>query len=103
MRLVAQLKRFFGLGGAPAAAATFSVSGPIDALLRGAWANGWINGGPVSREDAMTVGAVERGRDVLCSIACLSLTNFRGLEQVPRPFLDQPDPDVPRVVQLSQT
>jgi hypothetical protein len=103
MRLIAQLKRWFGLGGPPAAAHTFSTSGPIDALLRGAWASGWVNSGPVSRDEAMSVGAVERGRDVLCSIAVLPLVTFRGLESLPSAFLDQPDPDVPRVVMLSQT
>lgn len=87
----------------PPAAATFSVSGPIDALMRGAWVNGWVNGGPVSREDAMAVGAVERGRDVICSIATIPLATYRGLDRVPSPFLDQPDPDVPAVVMYAQT
>jgi hypothetical protein len=100
---VTQLKSMIGIAGRPHGAATFSTSGPIDALLRGAWATGFINSGPVSRDDAMTVGAVERGRDVLCSIACLPLATFRGLEQIERPFLEQPDPDVPTVVMLSQT
>jgi hypothetical protein len=100
---ITQAKSMMRWAGPAPAARTFSTSGPIDALLRGAWANGWINGGPVGREDAMSIGAVERGRDVLCSIATLPLTSYRGLETVPRPFLDQPDPDVPRVVMFSQT
>jgi hypothetical protein len=103
MRLVAQLKRLIRWTSPAPAARTFSTSGPIDALLRGAWANGWINGGPVSRDDAMTIGAVERGRDVICSLSLLPLTSYRGLEVVPRAFLDQPDPDVPTVVVMSQT
>ena len=98
-----QLKSMFRVAGRPGAGHTFSTSGPIDALLRGVWATGWINSGPVSREDAMTVGAVERGRDVLCSIAVLPLATFRGLERVDRAFLEQPDPNVATVVVLSQT
>ena len=81
----------------------FSTSGPIDALLRGAWATNYVNGGPVSRDDAMTAAPVQRGRDVLCSIATLPLVNYRGLELVPRTFLEQPDPDVPKVVMMAQT
>jgi hypothetical protein len=100
---VTQAKGMLGWTVPAPAARTFSTSGPIDALLRGAWANGWINGGPVSREDALTIGAVERGRDVICSLALLPLESFRGLEVVPRPFLAQPDPDVPTVVVMSQT
>ena len=104
---VTQFKSMVGLGGPAAGGAgngwTFGTSGPIDALLRGVWGNTWLTGGPVSRDDAMSVGAVERGRDVLCSIAVLPLVNYRGLERVPNAFLDQPDPDVPRVVMFAQT
>lgn len=101
---ITQLKSMAGLS--PPAAASgwqFATSGPIDALIRGVWGNTWLTGGPVSRDDAMSVGAVERGRDVLCSIAVLPLVNYRGLDRVPNSFLDQPDPDVPRVVMFAQT
>lgn len=81
----------------------FSTSGPIDALIRGAWGSWWIESGPVSREDALLTAPVKRGRDVLCSLATLPLVNYRGLDVVPRTFLEQPDPDVPRVVMYAQT
>lgn len=87
----------------PAPGAAFSSSGPIDALINGAWGSAWINGGPVSRDEALSVAAVERGRDEICSIATLPLVNYRGLDVVANGFLDQPDPDVPRVVMLAQT
>jgi hypothetical protein len=96
----AQLKRVFRPG---AARRQFSESGPIDMLLRGAWAQSYLSAGPVSREEAMTAAPVQRGRDELCSIATLPLVNFRGLDVVPRAFLEQPDPDVPTVVMMAQT
>lgn len=51
----------------------------------------------------MSLAAFERGCSELCSIATLPLVNYRGYELVPNAFLDQPDPDVPRVVMLAQT
>jgi hypothetical protein len=98
-----QVRRIFRPSSTAAAAHRFSESGPIDALLRGAWAQSYLSAGPVSREEAMTAAPVQRGRDELCSIATLKLVNFRGLDIVPRPFLEQPDPDVPTVVMLAQT
>lgn len=90
------------LGRAPAAApATFSW-GPIDALIRGVWGPDGSTG-PATRDDAMSLAPFERGCSELCAIATLPLVNYRGYDLVPNAFLDQPDPDVPRVVQLAQT
>jgi len=81
----------------------WSIGGPIDALVQGVWGSTWANGGPVSRDDALLVAAVERGRDEICAaVATLPLHTYRGLDMIPNPFLDQPDPDVPNVVTFAQ-
>lgn len=98
---VAAVRGWLGLAAGPGR--TFSTGGPINALIYGAFGQAWINGGPVSRDDALSIAAVERGRDELCSIASLPLVNYRGAEVVPNSFLDQPDPDVARVVMFAQT
>lgn len=56
------------------------------------------------RPEALSVPAVLRGRNLLCSIATLPLVT-RGPDrtEVPTPFLEQIDPDVPNVVTMSQT
>ncbi|WP_018214742.1 phage portal protein [Salinispora vitiensis] len=59
--------------------------------------------GRVSREQALSVAAVQRGRNSLCSIATLPLRSYKGLEIVRSPFLEQIDPDLPNVVTLAQT
>jgi hypothetical protein len=87
----------------PLVRAAFSASGPIDALIHGVWGDAWYSTAPVSRDDALTVAAVERGRDEICSVATLPLIVLRGLDRVPSLFLEQPDPDVPRVVTYAQT
>jgi hypothetical protein len=90
-------------GRAPGGAArTFSTSGPIDALIYGVWGQSYLSG-PVSRDDALNVPAVERGRDEICSVATLPLVVERGNERLSNGFLEQPDPDVPTVVMLAQT
>jgi HK97 family phage prohead protease len=59
---------------------------------------------PVTRTNALSVPAVQRGRNMICSIATLPLEQ-RGPDNsvVPSPLLAQLDPDVPNVVTLSQT
>ncbi|MET9303202.1 phage portal protein [Micromonospora aurantiaca] len=59
--------------------------------------------GRVSREQALSVAAVQRGRNSLCSIATLPLVQYKGLDIVQSSFLAQIDPDVANVVTLSQT
>jgi hypothetical protein len=94
--------RVWGALARPAAGRRFE-RGPLDALLYGVWDGPWVNSGPVSREEALTIGTVERGRDLLCSTATIPMRVFRGLDIVPSGFVDDPDPDVARVVVMSQT
>lgn len=89
-------------GTAPAMMTFSATSGPIDALVSG-MLGAWGNTGWIGRDDALSVAAIKRGRDQICSIATLPLANFRGIDQVPSTFLTTLDPDVPRVVMLAQT
>lgn len=57
----------------------------------------------VTRDLALSVAAVQRGRNELCSIATLPLRLYRGLDVVDAPLFRQYDPDVPNVVHMSQT
>lgn len=98
---VQRVRGWFGRT-AGGSARTFSTSGPIDALIYGVWGQNYLSG-PVSRDDALSVPAVERGRDEICSVATLPLIVERGPERISSSFLDQPDPDVPTVVMLAQT
>lgn len=62
-----------------------------------------LSGGTVSRDEAMSVASVQRGRNDLCSIATLPLRLFRGLDVVDSPLFRQFDPDVPNVVHMAGT
>jgi HK97 family phage prohead protease len=58
----------------------------------------------VSRAEALSVPAVQRGRNLICSISTLPLIQLnRRQERVRNPLLEQLDPDVPNVVTLAQT
>jgi len=58
----------------------------------------------VSRVEALSVPAVQRGRNMICSIATLPLVQHdRDNKIVRNPLLEQIDPDVPNVVTLAQT
>lgn len=58
----------------------------------------------VGRAEAMSVPAVLRGRNLICSVATLPLIQYGPDKVITRlPLLDQIDPDVPNVVTLSQT
>jgi HK97 family phage prohead protease len=59
--------------------------------------------GAVSRDQALSVAAVQRARNELCSIACLPLRQYRGLDVINSPLLRQIDPDIPNVVTLAAT
>jgi hypothetical protein len=72
---------------------------PIDRLLT-AMRN---HEGPVNRDEALSVAAVQRGRNELCSIATLPLRLYKGLDVVQSPLFRQYDPDVPNVVHLAMT
>lgn len=72
---------------------------PIDRLLT-AMRSGT---GPVSRDDALSVAAVQRGRNELCSIAMIPLNAYRNGDVIPNPFLRQFDLDVPNIVHMAMT
>lgn len=60
--------------------------------------------GVVTRDEAMTVPAVAKARNQICSIATLPLNQLDAVyNQVRSPFLEQIDPDVANVVTLAQT
>ncbi|MDG4809935.1 phage portal protein [Micromonospora sp. WMMD1120] len=84
----------------PATAEFDSPARPIDRLILEMSA---AMPGRVSRSDALSVTAVKKGRNALCSVATLPLVQYRGLDIVRSPFLEQIDPDVANVVTLAQT
>lgn len=58
----------------------------------------------VARADALSVPAVQRGRNMLCSIATLPLVQYGPDNAVAEnPLFTQIDPDVPNVVTLAMT
>jgi hypothetical protein len=59
--------------------------------------------GRVTRAQALSVAAVQRGRNELCSIATLPLRLYRDRDTVDAPLFRQYDPDVPNVVHMSAT
>jgi HK97 family phage prohead protease len=80
----------------------FDASPPvtIDAAITAARGGGAC----VSRADALSVSAVQRGRNMLCSIATLPLIQQNAdREIVDNPLFRQLDPDVANVVTLAQT
>jgi hypothetical protein len=75
---------------------------PIDKLLT------FLKGGgndaaPVSRDMALSVAAVQRGRNEICSIATLPLRLYQANDIVDSPLFRQFDPDVPNVIHLAMT
>ncbi len=57
----------------------------------------------VTRDAAMSVSSVQRGRNEVCSLATLPIRLYRGLDVVDHPLFRQFDPDVPNVVHVSRT
>lgn len=77
---------------------------PIDqmfAAMRGAGPSG----APVSREQALSVAAVQQGRRMIGAVATLPLAAYRLVDNAltDNPLFRQIDPDVPNVVTLGQT
>jgi HK97 family phage prohead protease len=96
--LWAKVRGFIGL---PTATFTGPPSTPFAQYL---WELGGRGTGPVSRDLALTVPAVLRARNMICSIATLPLVLVDAdREPVRTPLLEQFDPDVPNVVHLTQT
>jgi hypothetical protein len=58
----------------------------------------------ISKQDALSIPAVLRGRNLICNIATLPLiTQKKNLEVVEREFLRQINPDVPNLKTLADT
>lgn len=57
----------------------------------------------VTRDQALSVAAVQRGRNELCSLATLPLRLYQGLTAVESPLFRQFDLDVPNVVHMAMT
>lgn len=74
---------------------------PIDQVL---FAMHNVSGNHVSRADALSVPAIVRGRNLLCSVATLPLVQLNSDNvKIDNPLFRQLDPDVPNVVTLAQT
>lgn len=73
---------------------------PIDQLIS---AMRSVDGGKVTRSQALSVAAVQRGRNELCSISTLPVRLYRGLEIVDSALFRQFDPDIPNVVHMART
>jgi hypothetical protein len=74
---------------------------PVDQLLLHWWQK---NGGVVDRAQALTVPAVLRGRNQICSISTLPLQAADDNHKViPRPLFRQIDPNTANVVVMAQT
>lgn len=86
----------------PAALRLDSAPRPIDQMIAEMLGRGAAP--RASRVDALSVPAILRGRNVLCSISTLPLVQLGpDLSEVPLPLVDQIDPDVANVVTLAQT
>jgi hypothetical protein len=75
---------------------------PIDRLLT-LMKGGGNDTAPVSRDMALSVPAVQRGRNEICSIATLPLRLYQGNTVVDSPLFRQFDPDVPNVIHMAMT
>lgn len=74
---------------------------PIDVMFADMYRT---TGTSVGRLEALSVPAVQRGRNMLCSIATLPLVQLNQRNEVQdNPLFRQIDPDVPNVVTLAQT
>jgi Phage portal protein len=83
--------------------AEFSESAPrpIDQII---WEMSGRGASRVSRDEALSVPAVLKGRNLICSISTLPLVLRNSTNETLRsPFLEQIDPDVPNVVTLAMT
>jgi len=88
--------------GVPRVQFSESAPRPIDQMF--AELAGRSIGQRVTREQALTVPAVQQGRNLICSIATLPLQQLNSANTVVRnPLLEQIDPNVANVVTLAQT
>lgn len=85
--------------------ATFSVdlATPVDSYITAQQVDTTINA-PLTRDKALTVEAVLRGRNLICSVATLPLVQRDGRGKlVDSPFLAQLDANIANVVMLATT
>lgn len=86
-------------------------AGPLDAWIAAQGAAGAstsvgeVRAAPVTRDFALAVPAVMRGRNSICSVASLPLVTLdeQTRERIQSPLLRQIDPQVPNVVTLAMT
>jgi HK97 family phage prohead protease len=99
MSIIGWVRRAFGWGAA-GPTHTFSGPMPIDQL----WLDMKGSTSYVGRDEALRIPGVLKGRNLLCSLATLPLTE-RGPDNktVRAPLLEQIDPNVPNVVVLART
>lgn len=57
----------------------------------------------VTRDYAMQVAAVQRGRNEICAISTIPMRLYRGVDVINSALFRQFDPDVPNVVHMSMT
>jgi HK97 family phage prohead protease len=83
-------------------ATTFSATlKPLDDAVRAGW---FGTTGYVARDAALSLPVIQRGRNVLASVATLPLRLYAPDGKIQRSaLLEQIDPDVPNVVTLAQT
>lgn len=99
MRLWQRVREFLGF---PTVAFTDSPPRPIDQVIMEMVGAGTEP--KVSRTEALSVPAVQRGRNLICSIATLPLIQYGPDQQVvDNRLLSQIDPDVANVVTLAET
>ncbi|MEV4384386.1 phage portal protein [Micromonospora sp. NPDC049580] len=105
MGLWAQVRELFRLPSLPPGYGQFASETepePLDRVIVKMMGRGAVP--KVDREAALSVPAVLRGRNLICSISTLPLVQYRPNWQVEKlPLLEQIDPDVPNVVTLAQT
>ncbi len=98
-----QIKAAFGRGPSvsPARFGVETWRPPVDQLLNHMYRR---LGTTIDRDRALTVPAVLKGRNMICSVATLPLeaVNARNIRQ-DRPLFQQLDPNVPNVVVMAQT
>ncbi|MEU8329824.1 phage portal protein [Micromonospora sp. NPDC048839] len=105
MGLWAQVRELFRLPSLPPGYSQFAAETdpePLDRVIVKMMGRGAVP--KVDREAALSVPAVLRGRNLICSISTLPLVQYaRDWRVEELLLLEQIDPDVPNVVTLSQT
>jgi hypothetical protein len=100
--LVGRLRLAMNLASTPAPQAFSNPVTTVDGVIAAARAVAAST--PVTRETALQVPAVQRGRNLICSISTLPLTQYAPNRAPERStLLTQIDPQVPNVVTVAQT